>query len=216
MEPSELRRQRDERMGELESRLAKGYRITVRTPVALLALGVCFYFLWTLRGELAYQFSSKEPLTLGSEGDYHWDLLASNRYAQIHGVPTGRGVYVQGGHETRMAVGLQQTPVLVLRSLVSGEELTSHGSPPPPNSQPMAVRGRLLREDAAGEYAQVLKQFGSTEHLPAVQGARWLLVQGPAPGRDSSAFLVATLLSLFALGNAWVFARGLLVKRRVD
>jgi hypothetical protein len=216
MEPTERRREREARIGELEQRLASRPRAPVRRPLLVLGLALCVWMLWSLRGDLAYALSPSEPLTLGAEGDYHFDRLSPERFAQIHGTPLGKGVYVGSGSSARMAVALWGTPLIVLRSLVAGEELPERGNPPPPNPSPLAVRGRLYRGDEAGVYAPLFSR------VPVPDGqrgpARWLLVQGSPPGRDWATFTEAFLLLAVALVCLRMLLRQppLLLKRRVD
>ena len=62
-------------------------RLTPSTARELLFDGV----IWVQREDVAYFFSSRDPILLGIEGDYRFDRAIENRYVQLHGAPTIRG-----------------------------------------------------------------------------------------------------------------------------
>ena len=108
--------ERDERIAALEQRLQRRTPVGVTAPVAALAVALALAAIWIFeRRDWQYYVSQVEPISLGREGEYRWDLLRSNRYAEIHGVPTTRGLYAPESDEVMVVVGLRDTPVLVRR-----------------------------------------------------------------------------------------------------
>src|SRR5687767_4925269 len=92
-EAQRLREEREQRIAELEARLARRARGGVKPPVALVAIAVSLALLWLQRRELRSFFSPAAPLTLGAEGEYRYEALVSNCYAQLHGLPTSLAAY---------------------------------------------------------------------------------------------------------------------------
>ena len=123
------------RIEELEARLRSRRASGIRFPVALLCLAGALYLLSRELPDVAYALSPAEPLTLGREGDYHFESLRRNRYAQMHGAPTSAGLWGQDRQGPFLVMGFLDTPVLVRRAPLPGETWTS-GRPPPPASWP--------------------------------------------------------------------------------
>lgn len=164
--------------------------------------------LWQLRGDLAYHFSPKEPLFLGAEGAYQFGLLASNRYAQVHGTPSSRGAYSVEDGTTYVVVGLTGTPLLVRRRAMPHEAWTPGTRPPRPDQTPFAVRGRLVSRADAGRYEEAFRVLeSSTELSPG--GGLWLLIEGERPGEDPATALWLFGLGAFAAVNLWFAFRAL-------
>ncbi|MCE9666827.1 hypothetical protein LY474_03280 [Myxococcus stipitatus] len=206
------REERERRIAELESRLARR-RVGVRPWAAAMAIGVGLVFLGMLRRDLVYFFSSRVPVTLGVEGAYRPEVLASNRYAQVHGVPTSRGAYERDDGRLYVLVGLRESPFVVRRQALPGEEWVPGRPPPPPDATPFAVRGRLLSEEDAPRYRDALALVrGMGEVLPQ-DGRVWLLVEGERPGEDRGLVLVALGLVAFIALNGALLISGL-VRRR--
>ncbi|MCY1076551.1 hypothetical protein [Archangium lansingense] len=205
---SELQQERDERIAELEKRIQRR-GVGVKAPVAVLALVVGGVLLGLLWKDLAYFFSPRTPLTLGTEGEYRYDVLESNRYVQLHGVPTLRGAYGREGEDVYVVVGLRESPFLVRRRALPGEEWTPGGVPPRPDPRPFGVRGRLLAEEDAERYREGFKLLREMREVQPKDGRLWLVVEGERPGGDKGVVLVALLLVTFMLGNAALLYRGL-------
>jgi hypothetical protein len=96
-EEQRVQEERQRRIAELEARLARRSRGAVRPPMALAGIAVSVALLVMQRRELAYLVSPRTPLALGAEGEYRFEALRSNRYAQVHGVPTAHGAYEPEG-----------------------------------------------------------------------------------------------------------------------
>ncbi|MDC0715013.1 hypothetical protein POL68_41575 [Stigmatella sp. ncwal1] len=203
-----VQEERERRIAELEARLARRPRSAVRPPMALLALGVSVALLVMQRRELAYLFSPRTPLSLGVEGDYRPEALISNRYAQVHGVPAAHGAYEREGDALYVLVGLRESPFVVRRPALPGEEWIA-GRPPPPDPRPFAVRGRLLAEEDAPRYRDAFALLREKGELQPREGRLWLVVEGQRPGEDWGRAGVALLLAAFAAANVMLLVRGL-------
>src|ERR1700736_720852 len=147
-----LQGERDKRIAELETRIRRSSAVGVRIPVALTGMITSMIVLALERKEGAYFFAPRTPIDLGSEGEYRLDRLTSNRYAQLHGVPTLRGAYWREGNATFVMVGVLGTPILVRRLSLPGEDWIAGSKPPQPNQSPFAVRGRLLSAREGSRY----------------------------------------------------------------
>ncbi|MFY2563729.1 hypothetical protein ACN469_39435 [Corallococcus terminator] len=200
--------ERDARIAELESRLARR-RVGVRPLASVMGIVVSLSLLVMQRRELAYFFSSPVPLTLGVEGDYRFDALASNRYAQVHGVPTARGAYEQDGSALLVLVGLRESPFVVRRPALPGEDWVPGRPPPPPDSRPFGIRGRLLSEAEAPRYQDALALLRSMGELQPHEGKLWLLIEGERPGEDRGRLLTCLALLAFAVLNAALLYKAL-------
>jgi hypothetical protein len=210
---SELRQERDQRIAELEARLRRR-GVGVRAPVAVLAMVVGGALLGMLWKDLAYFFSSRTPLTLGAEGAYRYESLESNRYVQVHGIPTSRGAYGREGEDVYVVVGLRESPFLVRRRALPGEEWPAGKAPRQPDQRPFGVRGRLLAEEAAGRYGEGFKLLRELGEVQPRDGRLWLVVEGERPGSDLGVLLVGLVLLTFILGNAALLYRSFELKRK--
>lgn len=206
--PSPEQEARDRRIAELEARLARR-RVGVKPWVALLAMGVAGVLLGMQWRDVAYFFSSRTPLTLGVEGAYRHEALASNRYAQVHGIPTVRGAYEQGGDTLFVLVGLRESPFVVRRGALPGEEWREGRPPPQPDQTPFAVRGRLLAEEDAPRYRDALALLRKLGEVQPHEGRLWILIEGERPGEDRGLVLVCGLLLAFIAFNAVLLVKGL-------
>ncbi len=204
----ERHEERERRMAELEARL-KRRRVGVRVPVMLVALGVSGVLLSMLAPDVAYFFSPRTPLTLGAEGAYRYELLESNRYVQVHGVPTARGAYGRDGDAMYVVVGLRESPFLVRRGALPGEEWVAGRAPRQPDQRPFGVRGRLLSEAAARDQREGFRLLREMGEVQPHEGRLWLIVEGERPGADLGVLLVALVLVAFMLGNTALLVRAL-------
>lgn len=198
---------RDTRIAELEKRLRARGAVGVRAPVALLCLVGSLYLLSRELPDAAYALRPGQPVTLGHEGEYRFDLLASNLFVQLHGTPTGAAFWGQDRQGPFLVVGLQDTPLLVRRPPFPGESWTPGRPPPPPLQTPFGIRGRLLREDQAPAYREAFARARQLPGIRARDGTLWIVLEGERPGEDRGALVTAVLLGLFAALNGW-FALG--------
>lgn len=182
-------------------------------PVAALAVVVSIALGVWMRADIAYFFSSREPIELGAEGGYHFDRALSNRYAQVHGVPTVKGWYVEEPEGSFVVVGVVDTPLLVKRITFEDENrrLPDHKRPQP-RQNPFFARGRLLSRADAQRYGDVFRDFDewSQSH------AEWFLVAEQPPGKDLGALGMFSFVVIFGVVNAWLFVRGLTVRRKAS
>lgn len=226
--------ERDEQIAALEQRLQRRPPMGVSAPVAGLAVVLALAAIWIFeRRDWAYFFSPAEPVSLGREGEYRWDLLESNRYAQVHGAPTARGLYGPESGGLMVVVGLRDTPVLVRRRALPGEEWApGKGTPPQPDQRPFAVAGRLMEVDAAPardsglpralQQAWALvadeapawardaaEQLQKSGEVRPVEGKMWILLSGERPRSDPGLLLITALLLTFAALNSYFLVRDL-------
>src|SRR5688572_18285061 len=108
MAESDEQRAREARIEELEERLAKRRPVGIRAPVAALCIVGARVLGWLDRHDIAYFFSSREPMTLGSEGDYQVAAIVPNRYVQLRGAPTLRAYYEN--KDAVVLVGFRDSP----------------------------------------------------------------------------------------------------------
>lgn len=204
--------ERDEQIAALERRLQRRTPAGVSAPVAALAVALALLAIWIFeRRDLAYFASPAEPVSLGREGEYRWELLRSNRYAEIHGAPTTRGLYGPESGGVMVVVGLRDTPVLVRRRALPGEEWApGKGTPPQPNQRPFAAAGRLLAiEDAPAWARDAADQLRKGDEVRPVEGRMWILLSGERPRSDPGLLLVTALLLTFAALNAYFLVKDL-------
>jgi hypothetical protein len=204
-----VREERERRIAELESRLARRPRSAVKPPVALVAIVVGVALIGMQRRELLYFFSPRAPLSLGAEGGYRYEALVSNRYVQLHGIPTVNGAYEQDGGAVFVLVGLRESPFVVRRPALPGEDWAPGRIPPRPDPRPFAVRGRLLAEEEAPRYRDAFALLRSKGEVQPLGGRLWIVVEGQRPREDWGRLLVTLLLVLFIGANAAFLIRGL-------
>jgi hypothetical protein len=204
-----IREEREQRIAELEARLARRRRGGVKPPVALVAIGVSLALLWMQRRELLYFFSPATPLSLGAEGEYRYEALVSNRYAQLHGIPTAQGAYERDGDAIYVLVGLIESPFVVRRPALPGEDWVPGKTPPRPDPRPFAVRGRLLAEEEAPRYQEAFALLRSKAEVQPLDGRLWVIIEGDRPWQDWGRMGVALLLVLFTAANVVFLVRGL-------
>jgi len=215
MDSEESRQQaREARMRVLEERISRGPAVGVRPWVAVVAILGGALLLGLNAQETAYFFSEREPLVLGTEGEYRFDLLASNRYAQLHGVPTLRGVYQREGDEVFVIVGLRDTPILVRRRALPTEEWKPGQAPPQPDQRPFRVGGRLLSETDAPRFGEAFLKLKAWDEVRPRAGKLWLLDEGRRPGMDRGILVADGLLLTFMAVNAYLLVRGVFARRK--
>jgi hypothetical protein len=201
--------QREARIAELEARLRARRATGVRLPVALVCLAGALYLLVREFPDVHYALSSSVPLTLGREGEYRFEVLANNRYAQMHGAPASTASWGRDRQGPFLVVGFLDTPVLVRRAPLPAETWTEGRPPPPPLQTPFAVRGRLLDEAHAPAYREAFQRARETPGLKPREGKLWIVLEGERPKEDWGAVVTAVLLGLFAAFNALLAAEAL-------
>lgn len=204
-----IREERERRIAELEARLARRPRSPLRAPVALVGIGVAVALLVMQWREVRYFFSPRTPLSLGAEGEYRYSELVSNRYVQLHGIPTAHGAYERDGDAVFVLVGLRDSPFLVRRPALPGEDWAPGKKPPQPDQRPFAVRGRLLAEEEAPRYRDAFALLRAKGEVQSLEGRLWIVIEGERPGEDLGRLAVTALLVLAIATNALFLVRGL-------
>ena len=207
---SEARAEQEQLIAQLERNLERP-GVGVLPPVALVALLAGLALAWWMRADTTYFLSSQDPIELGAEGAYHVDRALSNRYAQVHGVPTVRGWYVEEKEGSFVVLGLTDTNVLVKR--VTFEDETRRlpdGKRPQPRQNPFFARGRLLSRAEGERYEDVFREYETWSGVKP----EWILLAEQPPGKDFGTVSMFSFVLLFAAVNGWLFARGLTLKRR--
>lgn len=195
---------------QLERNLARP-NVGVLPPVALLAMCAGLALAWWMRFDAEYFFSSRDPIELGAEGDYHLDRGVSNRYAQLHGVPSVRGWYVEEKEGSFVVLGVADTTVLVKRATFEDENRRlPDGKRPQPRQNTFFARGRLLSREDGDRYADVFREYETWSGLKA----NWILLAEQPPGRDFANVAMFSFVLLFAAVNGWLFVRGLTLRRK--
>lgn len=212
-EPSSEQLAREARIAELEERLAKRRPVGVRAPVAALCIVGALILAWLDRHDIAYFFSSRTPITLGSEGEYQLSAIAPNRYVQLRGAPTLRAYYEN--KNAMVLVGFKDSPFIIRRRTLPGEEFGPHGKPPPPNQTPFAVRGRLMTREMARAWDVAFADFLKWGELQPHDGQLYLVVEGDRPGSDVGLTVVMGLLAAFVVLNGYFLGRDLRARRKV-
>ncbi len=201
--------EREQAIARLERDLARP-RVGVLPPVAAIACLGALFIAAQLRADVAYFFSSREPLELGAEGGYFPERAVDNRYAQLHGVPSARGWYVEEAEGSFVVVGVTDTPFLVKRATFPEEQRRgADGKRPQPRQNGFFARGRLQAREAVPTHAEVFTEYEAW----AGTKAQWLLLAERPPGRDLRTVVMFGFLVLFAALNAWLFVRGLTLRR---
>lgn len=204
-----VREERERRIAELEARQARRPRSPLRASVSVVAIGVATALFVMQWHEVRYFFSPRDPLSLGAEGDYRYEELVSNRYVQLHGIPTSHGAYERDGDAVFVLVGLRDSPFVVRRPALPGEEWAPGRKPPQPNQRPFAVRGQLLAEEAASRYRDAFTLLRSKGEVQPLKGRLWIVIEGQRPGEDFGRLAVALLLVLIIALNGWFLVRRL-------
>ncbi len=204
-----IREERERRIAELKERLARRPRSPLRAPVALVGIGVAAALLVMQWREVRYFFSPRTPLSLGAEGEYRYPELVSNRYAQLHGIPTSHGAYERDGEVVFVLVGLKDSPFVVRRPALPGESWAPGKRPPQPDQRPFAVRGRLLAEEDAPRYRDAFELLRAKGEVQPLQGRLWIVIEGQRPGEDLGRLAVTLLLLLVIATNVLFLVRGL-------
>ncbi|MBM4779786.1 MAG: hypothetical protein GQE15_18940 [Archangiaceae bacterium] len=202
----ERREEQEKRIAELEAKLARPSNVGVTPVVAIVALAFSLYLIWGQRSDLEYQFTApKEPIDLGTEGGYRFDLAQSNRYVMVHGSPSPRGWFFIERNTTVVVVGILDTPIILRRPTLPSEKWTPGEPPPRPDPRPFTVKGRLLsREEAPVRYVDAFTEYEKWLGTPA----KWILLQEDKPGGDLGGQAWVAVLGLFAALNFWLLVRG--------
>jgi hypothetical protein len=169
-------------------------RLLARTPAfAVLALALAGWLLWDLWPDVAFFFSSRDPIDLGGPGAYRLERARPNRLVQV------RGELAQAVPATEARSGRPRTiGRLAGTSLVV--DRPGRGGPP-------VFEGRLLPAGARGAYADavaLMRQKG------AALDEGWLVLRdGERPRKRWLPVAGWGILALLALVNLRALLRSL-------
>jgi hypothetical protein len=160
--------------------------LLTRSPTfAVLALLVSGWLLYELSGDVAYFFSSRDPIDLGGPGAYRLELARENRLVQVRGeLSDAVGAKVARTGQDRTVGRLSGTNLLVDRP--------GRGGPP-------VFEGRLLPASARLDYAEVV---AALRRRGAPLSDAWLVLRdGERPREKWLPVLGAALLTLLVAVN---------------
>jgi hypothetical protein len=168
--------------------------LLVRSPAfALLALALSGWLLWDLWPEVAFFWSSRDPIDLGGPGAYRLERARENRLVQVRGELVPAVPVTAGRSGAPRTVGrLAGTSLVVDRP--------GHAGPP-------VFEGRLLPAGARGDYADAvaaLRQRGAS------LGEGWLVLRdGERPRKKWLPVAGWAILALLAAVNLRALLRHL-------
>jgi hypothetical protein len=169
-------------------------RLLARSPAfALLALAFAGWLMWDLWPDVAFYFSSRDPIDLGGPGAYRLELARENRLVQVRG-ELAQAVPVSEARSGRpRTVGrLAGTSLVVDRP--------GRGGPP-------VFEGRLLPARARGDYAEAV---AAMRQRGAALGDGWLVLRdGERPRKKWLPVAGWGILALLALVNLRALLRSL-------
>ncbi len=160
--------------------------LLARNPIlAVLALAVASWLLWDLSPEVAYFFSSREPIDLGGPGAYRLEQARENRLVQIRGELVETVAVTESRSGRPRTVGrLAGTSLVVDRP--------GRGGPP-------VFEGRILPARMNPDYAAAV---GAMRERGAQLGDRWLVLRdGDRPRERWLPVVASAVLALLALVN---------------
>jgi hypothetical protein len=160
--------------------------LLARSPTfAVLALLVSGWLLFELSGDVAYFFSSRDPIDLGGPGAYALDRARENRLVQVRGdLADAVGAKVSRTGQDRTVGRLAGTSLLVDRP--------GRGGPP-------IFEGRLLPAASRADYAEVV---AAMRRRGAPLSDAWLVLRdGERPRERWLPVLGAALLTLLVAVN---------------
>ncbi|HEX9400289.1 MAG TPA: hypothetical protein VF912_09285 [Anaeromyxobacter sp.] len=157
-----------------------------RNPIfALVALAFCGWLLVDFWPDVAYFFSSREPIDLGGPGAYRLELALENRLAQV------RGDLAQAVPVTEARTG---TPRTVGR--LAGTSLVVDR---PGRGGPPVFEGRILPARSRADYGEAV---AAMRERGAQLGDRWLVLRdGDRPRKKWLPVVASAILALLALVN---------------
>ncbi len=176
-----------------------------RRPAGWLVPALCLLFagalLWEARADLAFELSLSPPVDLGSAGHYDLRGAKADRFARVVGTPGSARVTYRRALRDRELRPLLGTPIVLERPAGASA------------AAPVAAEGRLLRDDRAPRYREVVAEFLRRDQLAAPSREAgtahvWILLDGERPWRPSLVLLwVVLLFGLVAFNAGWLAHR---------
>lgn len=159
------------------------------------ALAVAASFVFFLRNDLRYAVQPATPVDLGGPLEFNLDREASQRYAKIQAVPGGQAANVTHMGRQLRVFALLGTNVTVVQDLSTGS------SQPPVRGTPIAVSGRLVRDDDAVELRNVFLMLETSGAVARIDGHIYALWADEAPRGSWTLPLELVGIVLFVLVN---------------
>jgi hypothetical protein len=208
--PGDSQREADEKfLKEWEAQLEKP-RVGVFPFVAGFAILATLFFMFQLRNDLSYFLSEVTPIELGAEGNYFENSAQNNRYAQVHGIPSLKGWYVDEKAGPFVIVGISDSPFLLRRKRFADETIGYDGKPRQPKQNPFFAKGRLVSREEASRYAAVFTQYETWSGTKA----KFILLAEESPREDRGVFLSFILLTVFGLVNLWLLLKSVSLSKQ--
>jgi hypothetical protein len=169
--------------------------LLARNPVfAVVAIAFAGWLMWDLWPDVAYHFSSRDPIDLGGPGAYRLERARENRLVQV------RGDLVEAVPVTEARSGSPRTV-----GRLAGTNLVVDR---PGRGGPPLFEGRLLPAGARAEYAEAV---AAMRQRGAALGDGWLVVRdGERPRRKWLPVVGFAILALLAIVNLRALARRLI------
>jgi hypothetical protein len=169
-------------------------RLLARSPAfALLALAFAGWLMWDLWPDVAFYFSSRDPIDLGGPGAYQLERARDNRLVQV------RGELAQAVPASEARSGRPRTV-----GRLSGTSLVVDR---PGRGGPPVFEGRLLPARRRGDYADAV---AAMRQRGAALGERWLVLRdGERPREKWLPVAGWGILALLALVNLRALLRSL-------
>jgi hypothetical protein len=169
--------------------------LLARNPVfAVVAIAFAGWLMWDLWPDVAYHFSSRDPIDLGGPGAYRLERARENRLVQV------RGDLVQTVPVTEARSGNPRTV-----GRLAGTNLVVDR---PGRGGPPLFEGRLLPPGARADYAEAV---AAMRQRGAALGDGWLVLRdGERPRRKWLPVAGFAILALLAIVNLRALARRLI------
>ncbi len=168
--------------------------LLARSPIfAVLALAVSGWLLVELWSDVAFFFSSREPVDLGAPGAFRLEAARENRLATIRGDLAETVPVTEARTGARRTVGRVAGTSLVV-------DRPGRGGPP-------VFEGRLLPSSARAEYGEAVAALRARG---ATLGDGWLVLRdGERPRKRWLPVAGSAILALLALVNLRALVRRL-------
>jgi len=164
----------------------RGSSLLARNPIfALVALAFCGWLLADFAPEVAFFFSSRDPIDLGGPGAYRLELARENRLVQV------RGDLAQAVPVTEARTGAPRTV-----GRLAGTNLVVDR---PGRGGPPVFEGRILPARSSADYGEAV---AAMRERGAQLGDRWLVLRdGDRPRKKWLPVVASAILALLALVN---------------
>jgi hypothetical protein len=160
--------------------------LLARSPaIAALTLAISAWLLWDLAPEVAFFFSSRDPIDLGGPGAYRLELARENRLAQVRGELVEAVPVTEARTRAPRTVGRVAGTRLVV-------DRPGRGGPP-------VFEGRLLPAEARARYADAVAAMRARG--APLEDDFLVLRDGERPRKSWLPVAGSAILALLALVN---------------